>query len=330
MEIDPIKQAKPMTGSPHRPRVALETLGCKLNQAETERLARQLAGAGCELVAPDAGADIYLLNTCTVTGTADAKSRHLLRLARRRHPRARLIATGCYAQRAPGELAAIEGVGLVVGNADKPHLLRLLEANGWLDGPSAPADGAGRRNRAMVRVQDGCTRYCTYCIVPLVRGAEASLPPDEVLAEVKERLAEGAREVVLTGTEIGAYQHEGLDLKGLLERILAETGVVRLRLSSLQPGEITTGLLGLWDDGRLCRHFHLSLQSGSDGVLGRMQRSYTAGDYRRAVAFIGSRLSEVAVTTDVIVGFPGETAAEFEESFDFCRQTGFARIHVFP
>jgi threonylcarbamoyladenosine tRNA methylthiotransferase MtaB len=323
-----------MNDANHSPRVALDSLGCKLNQAEIEALARQLSRAGYRLVAPTDAADIYILNTCTVTATADGKSRKLLRAARRRNPHARLVAIGCYAERAPRELAAIEGVDLVLGNDRKTELPRLLgDGATWQamagQGATRPGEG-GRRTRAFVKVQDGCHHFCTYCIVPFVRSREVSVPADEAVAQVGERAAAGYREVVLTGTEIGTYRHDGLDLAGLLERILAGTAIARLRLSSLQPPEITPGLVTLWRDPRLCPHFHLSLQSGSDAVLKRMNRRYTTAGYTRAVALIRKKVPDVAVTTDVIAGFPGETDAEFEETMNFCRGMRFARIHVFP
>jgi len=316
-------------------KVALDTLGCKLNQAETELLARQLAEAGYRLVSPADEADVYILNTCTVTHIADSKSRHRLRLAHRRNPDARLVATGCYAQRAPGELTQIEGVDLVLGNDEKPYLLRLLEESGRLDSPGCVQGNptisphAGFKTRAFIKVQDGCNSFCSYCIVPLVRGREKSTPVDQVVAEVRHRIVNGYKEVVLTGVKIGSYDSDGINLKGLLEHILAETDVARLRLSSLQPQEISPELIGLWHDERLCRHFHLSLQSGSDGVLSRMKRHYSVSDYRRSISLIRTLVPEAAITTDIIVGFPGETSAEFEQSYDFCRQMEFARIHVF-
>jgi threonylcarbamoyladenosine tRNA methylthiotransferase MtaB len=314
-------------------RVALDSLGCKLNQAETELLARRLAGAGYRLVSADDVADVYILNTCTVTHTADSKSRHWLRLAHRRNPAALLIATGCYAERAPQELAGIDGVGLIVGNEQKPRLPELLEKSGCVGGGRATSTGGGDtafRTRAFVKIQDGCNSFCAYCIVPLVRGREMSLPDEQVVGEVGDRVSDGYKEVVLTGVKVGSYDHNGVSLKGLLGHILAGTGVVRLRLSSLQPPEISDDLIGLWRDRRLCRHFHLSLQSGSDRVLGWMGRRYSTGDYQQAVDLIRAQVPEAAVTTDIIVGFPGETSAEFEQSYNFCRQMEFARIHVFP
>ncbi len=318
-----------------RMKVALETLGCKLNQAETELLARELAEAGHELVSPLNNADVYILNTCTVTHVADSKSRHLLRLAHRRNPGALVVATGCYAQRMPGELAGIEGVGIVVDNDEKTNLLQLLSESGC---PSSQASiqkdpvsnhQPALRTRAFIKVQDGCNNFCSYCIVPLVRGREKSLPVDQIVAEVRHRVANGFKEVLLTGTKIGSYNYDGVSLKALLEHILVETEITRLRLSSLQPQEISPALIGLWHDSRLCPHFHLSLQSGSDGVLKRMKRRYTARDYQEAVSLIRNMVPGVAITTDIIVGFPGETEGEFEESYELCRQTGFARIHVF-
>jgi len=315
------------------PRVALDSLGCKLNQAEIELLARQLAEAGYKLVAPDDRADVYILNTCTVTHVADRKSRHMLRQAHRRNPAARLVAIGCYAERAPGELEKIEGVDLILGNAQKPRLLWLLRDSENSSCRAArnsvgPYDHS-YRTRSFIKVQGGCDNFCAYCIVPLVRSLKESVPVDKVVAEVGNRVADGYREVVLTGTEIGSYNND-VDLRGLLDRILAETAISRLRLSSLRPHDISPELIGLWRDERLCPHFHLSLQSGSDGVLRRMKRRYTTADYQNAVSLIRQLVPEVAITTDVIAGFPGETEAEFQASFDFCRQMQFARIHVFP
>jgi threonylcarbamoyladenosine tRNA methylthiotransferase MtaB len=313
------------------PTIALDTVGCKLNQAESQLFARQFAQKGYRLVPADNGADVYILNTCTVTHVADGKCRKLLNQARRRNPEALVVAIGCYVERARQDLAQIKGVDLVFDNSQKTDLVSLLEASGYLSPPSAQAPAkAGFRTRAFVRVQDGCNNFCAYCIVPLVRGGERSLPADGVISEIKQRSAEGDKEVVLTGTEIGAYNHQDVGLAGLLKRILKETGIARLRLSSLQPPEITPELLELWCDERLCRHFHLSLQSGSDSVLQRMGRRYNTADYKRAVAQIRKAVPDAAITTDIIVGFPGESDTEFRESYDFAKQTQFARIHVFP
>jgi len=311
-----------------RTTVALDFLGCKLNQAEIQELARELAAAGYEPVAADTPADVYVLNTCTVTHVADRKSRQLLRAARRRNPAARLIAMGCYADRAPDDLSGIEGVELVLGNEAKRDLVTLLgpaPRGETLEHENVPAG----RTRSFLRVQDGCANRCAYCIVPLVRDEVMSVPADEVVRMVAERERDGYREVVLTGTEIGTYRDGETRLGALLGRILKETGIDRVRLSSLQPPEISESLLRRWQNPRLCPHFHLSLQSGSDAVLARMGRRYRTEPYAAIVARIRREVAEAAITTDVIVGFPGETDEEFRESYDFCEQTGFARIHVF-
>jgi len=311
-------------------RVAVDSTGCKLNQAEAEELGRQLVAAGCTLVSPDDAADIYILNTCTVTHVADRKSRQLLRMAKRRSPSAKMVVTGCYTERAPDELASMEEVDLVVGNEQKHRLVPILEEAGFISRGISRASGTdGFRTRAFIKIQDGCSNCCAYCIVPLVRGREKSIPAGQVIAAVRGREEAGYQEVVLTGTEIGAYRNQGIDLQRLLGHILAETGVDRVRLSSLQPPEISPEFIDLWQNRRLCRHFHLSLQSGSDSVLQRMKRRYTTAEYRRAVALIRETLPDAGITTDVIIGFPGETDAESEESYRLCRQMDFARIHVF-
>ena len=324
-----------MSKIPSSTRVALDTLGCKLNQAETELLAREFAGAGCRLVSSGDEADVYVLNTCTVTQIADRKSRHFLRLARRRNPDAFIVASGCYAQRASGELAQLDEVDLVLDNSQKQDIVTFLRASGCLTRLDCVQDELtsshcnGFRKRAFVKVQDGCDNFCAYCIVPLVRTKKKSLPLEKVVAEVRARVNDGYKEVVLTGTEIGSYSCNGLKLGEMLGRVLAETDVIRLRLSSLQPQEISPEFIRLWREPRLCRHFHLSLQSGSDGILERMGRHYSADDFEQTAALIRSVVPDAAITTDVIVGFPGETEDECQESYNFCKKLFFGRIHVF-
>jgi threonylcarbamoyladenosine tRNA methylthiotransferase MtaB len=319
-----------MNKIPEPTTVALDCLGCKLNQAEIQELARQLEAAGYRLVDGDEKADIYVLNTCSVTHIADSKSRQLLRQARRRNPAVRLVAIGCYAQRAPDDLTKIEGVELVLGNDKKMNLLALLGNPAGKDKAVASGGQPGGRNRAFIKIQDGCRNFCAYCIVPLVRNKLACVPPEKAVNRIKELAGQGCKEVVLTGTEVGSYNVKGTDITGLLQRILETTDITRIRLSSLQPHQVTPQLMALWKDARLCPHFHLSLQSGSDTVLKRMKRRYTAADYRRTVELIRANVPDTAITTDVIVGFPGETEAEFKETLDFCREIKFARIHVFP
>lgn len=315
--------------------VALETLGCKLNQAETESLARQFARSGFRLVDSSQPADVWILNTCSVTHIADRKCRHLIRVARRLNPQALLVATGCYAQRAPDELSRIEGLDLLVTNKEK---LRLVQIVSEFLGTScakrasclSEAGGGGFKTRTMVKVQDGCNDFCSYCVVPYVRGRESSLSVDEIIGEVKSRVDAGYKEVVITGTKLGAYDREGVDLRGLIESVLAKTEVPRLRLSSLQPEDFTLDFLSLWSDPRMCPHIHSPLQSGSASVLQRMRRRYSTSDYAQAITLARELIHDVAVTTDVIVGFPGETDLEFEESYRFCEEMAFAAIHVFP
>jgi threonylcarbamoyladenosine tRNA methylthiotransferase MtaB len=316
-------------------RVAFYTLGCKLNQAETESLANRFSKAGFQLVSPVDGADIYIANTCTVTHIADRKSRHWLRLARRRNPQALIIATGCYAQRSRQELAQL--ADLVVDNTEKKNLLALtqtlsLEGRGLGEGETKQSQvlAATVRTRSLIKIQDGCHSPCTYCIVPKVRPHEYSLPASQIIDEVKQKVALGYKEVVLTGTKVGSYKDDGADLRDLVQRILTSTGIERLRLSSLQPSEISPEFLALWQDEKLCRHFHLALQSGSETVLQRMKRSYSLDQYKRTVNLIKQIIPEVAITTDIMVGFPGESDEEFEQSYSFCQQAGFANIHVFP
>jgi threonylcarbamoyladenosine tRNA methylthiotransferase MtaB len=312
--------------------IALQTLGCKLNQAETESLARQFLEAGYQVVAPDHAADIYLLNTCTVTHIADRKCRNLLRLAHRRNPEALIVATGCYVERAATEVGGIEGVGLVVGNHDKGRLVEIVQAKTNGHGSSRSGDvfdGSTFRTRALVKIQEGCSQPCSFCVVPRVRGRERSRSQDDVIAEVKTRAAEGYKEVVLTGTRLGSYEHSGR-LRGLVEHILRESEVQRLRLSSLEPRDVTPEFLSLWQDRRLCHHIHLPLQSGSDAVLQRMGRTYSNADYEHAAATAREAILDLSLTTDIMVGFPGETAEEFSESYHFCEGMGFAAMHVFP
>ena len=321
------------------PTAAIETHGCKLNQADSTGLAGDFLRQGFRLVAPGGRADVYVVNTCTVTHVADRKARQALRAARRRNPGATIVATGCYAERSPEALDALAEIDLVIGNGGKLDLVRRVAgfrrengvpcAEGTDEGPTGPQT---LRTRVMVKIQEGCDQVCAYCIVPKVRGRERSIPPEVITARIDGHAAAGYREAVLTGTQLGSYGFDldGIDLEGLIARVLAETRISRLRVSSLQPQEIGAGLLGLWSDTRLCPHFHLPLQSGSDAVLRRMRRRYTAARYLEAVEEIRAAAPGASVTADVIVGFPGETEADFEETYAVCERAGFAAMHVFP
>lgn len=332
----------PVTGVPAVGTVAIETHGCKLNQADSAVLAGEFMRAGYRIVGSNADADIIVVNTCTVTATADSKARQALRAARRSNPTAVVVAAGCYPQRAADELRRMPEVSLVVGNQDKPQLATLALAalasqrgglqRAAIETPGETVTGMGRRSRAMVKIQEGCDQVCAYCIVPKVRGRERSISPDVLVDTVRQHVADGFKEVVLTGTQLGTYGFEFPDvgLAGLLDRILAETDVPRLRVSSLQAHEISADLLTRWNDFRLCPHFHVPLQSGCDVVLRAMRRRYDTATFRQAVELIRRTIPDAGVTADIIVGFPGETEADHAESQEFAAEMWFADIHVFP
>ena len=328
--------------SPQRT-VAIHTHGCKLNQADSQALARRFREAGYRVVGPSAAADVVVLNSCTVTAAADAKARQYLRAARRRNPGAVVVATGCYAQRAPADLEALTEVSLVVGNTGKASLVESAHAalNKSLpeSGKSSPADPVTlsgvknpTRTRAMVKIQEGCDQVCAYCIVPKVRGRERSIPPETIIAEINRHAAEGYREVALTGTQLGTYGFDltDADLQWLLERILTETDVERLRVSSLQAHEITASLLQLWSDSRLMPHFHIPLQSGCDTTLRAMRRRYSTSQFASSVELVRQMYPDAGITTDIIVGFPGESDDDFTGSLRFATTMRFSGIHAFP
>ena len=323
--------------------VAIHTHGCKLNQADSDLLARQFAEAGYQVVDWKAGADVMVLNSCTVTAAADAKARQALRAARRTNSNALVVATGCYAQRAASELGGMEQISLVVSNTQKAQLVTavsqaLLDRNGVQaidpDSTIQPIElrPAVERNRSMVKIQEGCNQVCAYCIVPKVRGRERSIPVAAIVSEIQYQVNRGCKEVVLTGTQLGTY---GFDLKGanlltLLKSILVETEVDRLRVSSLQPQEISKELLESWGNPRLAPHFHVPLQSGSDRILKSMRRRYDTAQFSRAVELIRQRVPGGGITTDLIVGFPGEGEAEYQEGQRFIQSIDFSDMHIFP
>ena len=335
--------------------VAIHTHGCKLNQADSELLARCFTEAGYRMVDWKAGADVLVLNSCTVTATADAKARRALRAARRANGEAVIVATGCYAQRAADKLARMEEVSLVVGNSQKDQLVAqvtslLAGRDAEFNNGSAASTGpvitegsagrsgqvvqlvAGGRSRSMIKIQEGCDQVCAYCIVPKVRGRERSVPQETVLAEINHRVSQGCQEVVLTGSQLGTYGHDlsGSSLRTLLQCILDWSSVPRIRMSSLQPQEITPDLLELWADPRLCPHFHVPLQSGSDRILRSMRRRYDTCEFARTLEDIRRALPDAGITTDLIVGFPGEGDEEYQESRQFSRSMQFSAMHLFP
>jgi threonylcarbamoyladenosine tRNA methylthiotransferase MtaB len=313
-----------------------------------DTLAAQLARRGHQVVSAPGEADLCVLNTCAVTHVAAQKSRQALRRLHRDNPQARLIVTGCYAELTPGDLQGLPGVEFVVDNQQKERLAELLGGGVMGEEEAGSLEKTGfsaapqtleiplPRTRALVKIQDGCDNACTYCIIHVARGPQRSRPAEEILAEVGAYLAAGHQEIVLTGVHIGAYgldRHNRpgkIDLWTLVSRILSETNPPRLRLSSIEPWDMTEPALQLWDDPRLCRHLHLPLQSGCNAVLERMARRYTTMEFSALVAAARAAIPDLAVTTDVIVGFPGETDAEFDESLAFVQSMSFSRVHVFP
>jgi len=323
-------------------RVAITTLGCKTNQFESAAMGEQFARAGYQVVPFSDRADIFIINSCTVTARTDAETRRLIRRARRLNPEARIVATGCYAQVAPGELELLPEVDAVLGNREKEDIIARVEA-----GHSAVSDISSVREtgplklesfaehtRAFLQVQNGCDAFCSYCIVPYARGRSRSVSPDDVLAGIRGLAANNYQEVVLTGIHLGAY---GLDLTpptsltGLIARIDASSLVQRLRIGSVEPNELSDDLLALMARSDIiCHHLHLPLQSGSDTVLTRMGRRYSTAMVRDLMARIATVLPDAFIGADVIAGFPGESDAEFAETLALVQALPFSDLHVFP
>jgi len=318
-------------------RVALTNLGCKLNQAELEDLARRFTHAGHRVVGSVEEADLHVVNTCTVTHGAARDSRKVARRGSRLNPDMRTVLTGCYVESDPEQAAAL-GVHLLVSNVDKERLVERVHAAF----PDLRPEPAARRieipyvplefgnSRALVKIEDGCDMQCSFCIIPATRGRQRSSAPETVVSEVQALSDAGFAEIVLTGVQISSYDSQGLGLYELTARLLAETDVARLRLTSIAPWQFDPRLLDLFAGGRLCRHFHFSLQSGSDATLRRMRRPYSSARFEHLVDSIRHRLPGVAITTDVIVGFPGETEEEFDVSLALVDRLRFARVHAFP
>ncbi len=346
MAVDSAIESCRMDSGPHEMKastherqatVFIETQGCKLNQADSEALARRFLEAGYTLVGRRDEADVRVVNSCTVTHTADKKARQATRAALRSNRSPLVVLTGCFAERAPSDAAKLGERLLVVSNRDKDSLVQRVIDSGTGPGtskkPSALQSEPRCRPRAMVKIQEGCDQVCAYCIVPRVRGRERSIHPDVIVEQVRRRVEEGRKEVVLTGTQLGTYGFDldaGTDLTYLIKAVLDLSGVERLRVSSLQPQEITPALLDLWKDPGLCPHFHLPLQSGSDAVLKRMRRRYTSGQYMDGVRMVRDTVDNVSITADVIVGFPGEVETDFTETLDLAERMELASIHAFP
>ncbi|MGB5878442.1 MAG: MiaB/RimO family radical SAM methylthiotransferase, partial [Thermoanaerobaculia bacterium] len=318
-------------------RVFFSNLGCKLNQAELEHLAREFRATGHTIASSLTDADLHVVNSCTVTHVAARDSRKLARRGRRLNPAIRTVLTGCYVTAEPEEASGLTGVDLIVPNEQKDRLVehvhrafpepgRPLGVTGSLPIPFVPLEFGN--SRALVKVEDGCNMRCSFCVIPFTRGRQRSRPLDEVVREVEALCQGGFHEVVVTGVQISSYRDGASGLFELVEAVLAKTAVARLRLTSIAPWQFDHRLLDLFSTGRLCRHFHLSLQSGCARTLNRMRRPYAPQEYAELASAIREKLPGAAITTDLIVGFPGELDRDFEDSLDFCKATSFARVHA--
>lgn len=314
------------------------TLGCKVNQYETEYVREGLLGAGYRDALPGEQADLCVVNTCTVTREGDAKSRRLIRRLARQNPGAKIVVMGCYATRAPDEVARLPGVAEVV--TDKRSLPEWLRANGVATVPSG-ITSFGNRQRAYIKVQDGCLLRCTYCIIPLVRPKLSSRPAEQIVAEAARLIASGHQEIVLTGVHLGHYgvdwnrgkpKSEWFRLADLLSQLVQLQGSFRIRLSSIEATEVTRELIDVMaaHSGKICPHLHICLQSGSDRILRRMRRRWGTRRFVDRCRYVQQQLDHPALTTDVLVGFPGETEEDFAKTCDVLSEIGFSKIHVFP
>lgn len=308
----------------------IATLGCRTNQYESEAYATQLRALGYQEAADEEEADICIVNTCTVTESADSTSRFQIRQLHRKNPSAKLLVTGCLADRLPDELRAMEGVAHLVPNKEKENLLKTVFSEEEL--PEFKIDQFSAHTRAFVKVQDGCNSFCTYCIIPYVRGRSRSRGVDEVLEEVRGLVAGGYKEVVLTGINIGDYRgNNGETLADLVRAVDQIEGLERLRLSSIDPDEVDDNLMSAILEGKnTCHSLHIVLQAGSNVVLKRMNRKYTKQIFMETVERLKKAAPDFTFTTDVIVGFPGEAESDFEETLEVMRQVKFAKVHMFP
>lgn len=326
--------------------VAFHTLGCKVNQYDTQAMRERFEEAGFRTVDFEDRADVYVVNTCTVTGTGDKKSMQTIRRCHRNNPDAAIVVTGCLAQRAADELK-LPGVRLVLGTQRRGEVVQLLHQALEQDCALIAVETLRQapfehltvhahegHTRATMKIQEGCDRWCTYCIIPSVRGPIRSRPLDEIRAEAQSLAAAGFKEVVLTGIHLTSYgreQHGAITLLDAIRAVHEVEGIERIRLGSLEPVIVTGAFVqGIAAMPKVCHQFHLALQSGSDTVLARMRRRYTSGEFLAACAMLRGAFEDCALTTDVMTGFPGETEEEFAQTVDTCQRAGFARMHVFP
>lgn len=331
-------------------KIAFYTLGCKVNQADTASMENLFLRSGHQLVSFDGEADVYIINTCVVTNTGQRKSRQTIHRAIRKNPNALIVVTGCYPQTAAEEVKAIAGVDMIIGNQDRAQIVQLVEerlAHRQTDTLDAvhkltastafeemAAGDITDKTRAFLKIQEGCNQFCTYCIIPYARGPLRSRSLESICTETQRLISAGFKEIVLIGIHLGCYGKENPDgptLYDAVKTVLDVPGVQRLRLGSLESVEVEPRLLTLMqEDARFCRHLHLPLQSGCDKTLQAMHRPYTTAKFKTLLADIKTKVPDIAITTDVIVGFPGETEADFETTCKFAESCGFSKMHIFP
>lgn len=331
-------------------KIAFYTLGCKVNQADTASMENLFLRSGHQLVSFDGEADVYIINTCVVTNTGQRKSRQTIHRAIRKNPNALIVVTGCYPQTAAEEVKTIAGVDMIIGNQDRAQIVQLVEerlAHRQTDTLDAvhkltastafeemAAGDITDKTRAFLKIQEGCNQFCTYCIIPYARGPLRSRSLESIRTETQRLISAGFKEIVLIGIHLGCYgkeNHDGPTLYDAVKTVLDVPGVQRLRLGSLESVEVEPRLLTLMqEDARFCRHLHLPLQSGCDKTLQAMHRPYTTVKFKTLLADIKTKVPDIAITTDVIVGFPGETEADFETTCKFAESCGFSKMHIFP
>lgn len=331
-------------------KIAFYTLGCKVNQADTASMENLFLRSGHQLVSFDGEADVYIINTCVVTNTGQRKSRQTIHRAIRKNPNALIVVTGCYPQTAAEEVKAIAGVDMIIGNQDRAQIVQLVEerlAHRQTDTLDAvhkltastafeemAAGDITDKTRAFLKIQEGCNQFCTYCIIPYARGPLRSRSLESISTETQRLISAGFKEIVLIGIHLGCYgkgNPDGPTLYDAVKTVLEVPGVQRLRLGSLESVEVEPRLLTLMqEDARFCRHLHLPLQSGCDKTLQAMHRPYTTAKFKTLLADIKTKVPDIAITTDVIVGFPSETEADFETTCKFAESCGFSKMHIFP
>ena len=320
--------------------VKIQTHGCKLNIADSQGIAKSFYAAGHTISSDNENnTDVFILNSCTVTHVADSKARQAIRRAKRTNPTALVVMTGCYAERDKKNIETINEVDLVLGNKEKKFIVNEVQKKLDIQNKEK-IDPIGRypllgRSRASIKIQEGCDQVCSYCIIPSVRGRERSVHPESLISQINELSANGVKEVVLTGTQLGNYGFDLSDtsLNKLLIKILNETDVPRIRVSSLQPKEVNNEIINTWINdglGRICPHFHIPLQSGSDRILKDMRRRYSSSEYLDIVFNIKDLMPEASITSDVIVGFPGESDSEFLQTIDVVEKAKLSNVHIFP